>query len=348
MQETPRSAIHAMSFNIHLTPDGETFTAKSGETVLGAAQRAGIVLPHSCRDGRCGRCKALVLAGRVEAGVIDTDVVSPAEQRQGFTLLCRAVPLSDLEITARPVAALAGFPVRRLPARVAHLERLAPNVMGLWLKLPGGDPFRFLAGQHVDILLRDGRRRSYSIANAPHDSEFLELHIRHVPGGAFSEHVFDGMKERDLLRIEGPLGTFLLDEASSRPAILLAAGTGFAPFKSMIESALHAGVSRRLHLYRGARTFADLYDHERVLGWLERYPALRYTPVLSAPRPEDGWTGRVGHVQDAVLADHGRLDVTSVYACGPPALIDNARAAFSPRGLPSEHFHADAFEPARA
>jgi CDP-4-dehydro-6-deoxyglucose reductase len=325
-----------MTFRVRLEPGGEQFAAAPDETVLDAALRVGIVLPHSCREGRCRSCLARLVAGEVDPPAVADDDI----------LLCSVRARGDLVLAVRPAAALAGLAPRILPARIARLERLAPEVMAVTLRLPGGTPFRFVAGQHVDVLLRDGRRRSFSIASAPQTAGEIELHIRAVPGGVFSAMVFGQLREKDLLRIQAPLGTFVLDEASPRPAILLAGGTGLAPLQSMLAQAFARGLTRPLHLYWGVRARADLYRDAVLRAWGAAHPGFRYTPVLSEPARDDDWSGRTGLVPAAVLEDHADLGGHSVYAAGPPAMIAAARAAFAARGLPPAHFHADSFEPA--
>lgn len=336
-----------MTITVRLEPSNRTFSASSDESVLQAAQRQGIVLPYSCENGTCGSCKARVVSGVADLLSYDGAALSAAEQEQGMTLLCRAIPKSDLIIEVSEVALADSMPPRILPARVARIEPLAADAMGVWLTLPTSEKFRFSAGQHLEILLRDGSRRCYSLANSPDEGGDLELHVRRVPRGKFSEFVFGSMKLRDLVRIRGPLGTFSADLNSTRPAILLAGGTGFAPIKSIFESAIKRGTNRALHLYWGARTQKHVYFQALVHSWTEMYGQFRYIPVLSQPVPDECWNGRVGLVHEAVMEDFQDLGGHSVYACGPPAMVTAARAEFAKRGLPPAHFHADIFTPAR-
>lgn len=323
-----------MTFRVQLVPGGTAFDVQPGETVLDAALRAGLMLPHDCRAGRCGTCRARIVAGMVE----------PAADAAGTALLCQAQPRSDLTVAAEPLAALAGITVRNLTVRVARIERLAPDVVRLVLRLPGGVPFRFWPGQHVDVLLRDGRRRSYSIASSPEEHDALELHVREMAGGVFSSDVLRALRIKDLLRIQGPFGTFILDPDSPRPAILLAGGTGYAPLRSMLRQAVDGAGARPMHLYRGARRLADLYLADESREFAARLPGFRFTAVLSgADAPA---SMRTGLAHAAVLEDYPDLGSHSVYASGPPPMISAARAAFQARGLPAAHFHADAFEPA--
>jgi CDP-4-dehydro-6-deoxyglucose reductase len=234
--------------------------------------------------------------------------------------------------------------VRKLPARVQKLERAADDAMILHLTLPANERLMFLPGQYIDILLKDGTRRSFSMANAPHDDQFVQLHIRHVPGGSFTDHVFKTMKERDILRFEGPFGTFFLREESNKPIVFVASGTGFAPIKSVIEAAFKKSIVRPMTLYWGARRPKDLYLNALPDRWAAEHPAFKYVPVISDALPEDGWTGRTGFVHRAVMEDFPDLSGHQVYACGVPIMVDSARRDFSSQcGLPENEFFADSF-----
>lgn len=334
-----------MPAQITLRPSGHAFHAQDGETVLEAALREGYRLPYGCRNGTCGSCKGKVAAGVVDHGKSQDTALNAAERAAGMALFCQAQPRSDLIIECREIGAVKDIPVKTLPCRVQSLELLAPDVMRIRLRLPASERLQFLAGQYIDILLRDGSRRSLSLANPPHDDGLLELHLRNY-GGPFSTRVFTQMKEKDILRFEGPLGTFYLREDSIKPAVLIAGGTGFAPIKAIIEHAIHHKLKRPLLLYRGARHAADLYLDELPAAW-QREHSIIYVPVLSDATPEDAWTGRRGLVHAAVIADLPDLSRHEVYACGAPAMIDAARRDFIVRcGLPEAAFYADAFTPA--
>ncbi|MDG4556083.1 MAG: CDP-6-deoxy-delta-3,4-glucoseen reductase, partial [Candidatus Contendobacter sp.] len=318
-----------MPYHVTIQPSGHEFQVTENEAVLDAALREkGSVLPYGCRNGTCGSCMGTILAGEVSYPEGRPPGLSEREQADGKVLLCQARPRSDLVIEAREVRAGGDIAVKTLPCRVERRELLAPDVMRLYLKPPNTERLQFLAGQYVDILLADGRRRSFSLANPPHADALLELHARRVPGGFFTGYIFDKMKDKALLRFQGPLGTFFLREDSSRPIILIGGGTGFAPLKGMLEHAFHIGMDRSLHLYWGARARVDLYLDELPRRWVEERPNFHYTPVLSEPRPDDGWTGRVGWVHEAVAADYPDLSGCEVYLSGPPPMIEAAKPVF--------------------
>jgi CDP-4-dehydro-6-deoxyglucose reductase, E3 len=335
-----------MTHWVRLHPGGQCFEASGSESVLAAGLRAGLHLPHSCRGGSCGACAARVLAGQLRYPDGLPPGLAPAEAAEGRALLCQARALSDLELEVVALEVPEEVRIRRLPCRVERLEPLCHDVMRLTLKLPSLDPFVFLAGQYVDFLLEGGQRRSYSMANPPHEGERLELHVRRVAGGNFSAQVFESMGERSLLRLEGPLGGFWLREDSTRPIVMVAGGTGFAPIKSMLSHLIHSRSSRPVHFYWGVRRPRDLYEAELVTGWAARHDWLRFTAVLSEPLPEDGWTGRRGWVHAAVLEDYPSLAAVDVYAAGPPAMIAAIQETFPARGLPSAALHFDSFESA--
>jgi len=331
---------------ITIKPSNHAFeTQDDDETVLEAALREGFVIAYGCRNGACGTCKGKVLDGTVDYGKYQEATLTDAEKAQGYALFCQAKPLTDLVVECREISAVKDIQVRTLPCRVQKMDKLAPDVMRMQLKLPANERLQFLAGQYIDILMRGGMRRSLSLANPPHADEFLELHLRNY-GGPFSDHVFNKMKEKDILRFEGPLGTFFMREESAKPMILLASGTGFAPIKAMIEHALHKGVTRPMTLYWGGRRPADLYLNDLPQGW-QRDHGIKYVPVISDALPEDGWTGRTGFVHRAVMEDFPDMTGYQVYACGAPVVVESAHKDFTSRcRLPEDEFFSDAFTPA--
>jgi CDP-4-dehydro-6-deoxyglucose reductase, E3 len=336
-----------MSFTVTVQPSGRSFSVERDEPILQAAIRQGIGLPYGCKDGACGSCKSRLLEGRVIHGVHQARALSAEEEAAGFTLTCCAAAQTDVTIEARTVPGAGEFPVRKMPGRVMAIARPAPDVAVLTVQLPANDPLRFHAGQYVEFILRDGARRSYSMANAPHtqtDKPFVELHLRHMPGGRFTDHVFTAMKEREILRLEGPFGSFFLREDSDKPIVLLASGTGFAPIKAIIEHLEYKASTRPAVLYWGARRRADLYLNDWAEAAAARLPNLRYVPVLSEPHEEDEWTGRTGFVHRAVVADLPDLSGHQVYACGVPVMVESAKRDFVAEcGLPEDEFYADSF-----
>lgn len=337
----------AAAVQISVQPSGRTFTAQSGESILTAAIRSGVGLPYGCKDGACGSCKCKKLSGSVVHGEHQAKALSAAEQDAGYVLTCCAQPLTDVVLESRQVTDESAFPIKKLPVRVSSLGRASHDVMVVKLQLPAVDTFRYHAGQYIEFIMKDGARRAYSMATAPHQQATapgVELHIRHMPGGRFTDHVFTGMKEKEILRVEGPFGSFFLREDSAKPIVLLASGTGFAPIKALIEHMRFKNIDRPATLYWGGRRPGDLYMDGWMREQLAAMPQLRYVPVVSDAQPEDGWTGRTGFVHQAVLDDFADLSGHQVYACGAPVVVESARAAYTAeRGLPADEFFADAF-----
>ena len=333
-----------MTFEITIRPSDHRFDCAGDETILAAALRASLLLPYGCRDGACGSCKSKIVEGEVDYGHSQMSTLTDTEKKQGYVLPCVARPLSDVTLECREVRKAGDIQIRKLPCRIEKIEIVAPEVAIVSLKLPHNERLQFLAGQYIDILLKNGGRRSFSLATPPHDDGFLQLHVRHMTSGAFTEHLFRDTPTKEILRIEGPHGAFYLREASDKPMIFVAGGTGFAPIKSVIEHAFHQGVQREMVLYWGVRTLADLYLPQLPGSWQATHPNFTFIPVLSDPLPEDNWPGRTGLVHQAVLDDFADLSGYQVYACGAPAMITAARRDFSAlRRLPEEEFFADSF-----
>ncbi len=337
-----------MSFTVTVRPSGKQFSVEADEHVLEAALRQGVVLPYGCKNGACGSCKAQVVEGEFQQGPHSQNALKPEEAARGQALLCCTTAGSDLVVQARVVAGAGDIPMRKMPSRVAAIERPAPDVAVLRLQLPANERLQYLAGQYLELILRDGTRRSYSMARAPHDAEQLELHVRHVPGGKFTDTLFGAatpaLKERDILRFEGPMGTFFLREDSDKPMVLLASGTGFAPIKAIVEHVIHKGIQRPIVLYWGGRRPQDLYMNALAEQWARELPTLRYVPVVSDALSEDGWSGRTGFVHRAVMEDLPDLSGHQVYVCGAPVVVDAAHRDFTTLcGLPDEEFYADSF-----
>ncbi len=324
---------------VTVQPAGLTFQVEEGEAVLIAALRQGLILPYGCKNGACGSCKGKIVSGTVDYGVYQRKALTDEEKAQGKALFCQAKPLTDLVIEARTVGATKDIQIKTLPCRVQKMERVAEDVMVLHLKLPANEKLVYLAGQFLEFLLRDGSRRSFSMANPPHDAELIQLHVRHVAGGNFTDHVFGKMKERDILRFEAPLGTFFLREESAKPIVFVASGTGFAPIKAIIEYMIFKKDARPVTLYWGGRRPKDLYLDVLAKSW-----PLRYVPVISDALPEDAWSGRSGFVHRAVMQDFPDLSGHQVYACGVPIMVDSAKKDFMEKcRLPEDEFYADSF-----
>jgi CDP-4-dehydro-6-deoxyglucose reductase len=327
---------------ITLQASGKHFRVESGETVLEGARRSGLALPYSCLAGVCGSCKATLIEGHCTYPRNPPTALNAAELARHQVLLCQAVPVSDLVVAAREVASVADMPRRLLTLKLVDKALLSDDVVRLTFLSARGERLRRLAGQYVDALLPDGRRRAFSIANAPHESDQIELHVRHVAGGAFTSYVFDRMETGALLRIEGPLGTFVPREDSERPMLMIAGGTGFAPIKALIEHFRHLGTRRPMTLYWGARTSRDLYLRALPERWARDAPSFRFVPVLSDA--EHAGTLRRGLVHEALLEDHPDLSPFDLYMSGPPTMIDAGRRAFVEAGLPEDRLFYDSFD----
>jgi len=324
-----------MTHRVTLKPSGHNYEVPEGLNVLQAGLDAGFMLPYSCRSGVCRTCRGTILEGKVDYGAVHPTYLPDSDRAKGYALLCQAKPLSDLVIEVREVK---GMRPRIIPCRVERLEKPAPDVAVTGLRLPMNENFRFLAGQYIDFLLKDGKRRSYSLATKPDPGGVtaLEIHVRHTPGGAFTDHVFSKLKVRDLLRFEGPLGSFYLREDSDKPIVMLASGTGFAPIKAICEYALDKKISRPMTLYWGVRLKCDLYMLDVARSWKH----LKFIPVLS----DEPWEGRMGFVHRAVMEDFPDMSGVQVYACGAPIVIESARRDFSAQcKLPPDEFYADSF-----
>jgi CDP-4-dehydro-6-deoxyglucose reductase len=333
-----------MTFQVTVTPSGRQFSCDADETILSAALRAGVGLPYGCKNGACGSCKGKMIAGQVEHGGHQQKALSDTEEAQGMSLFCCAKPQSDITIEVREIQGSDEFPLKKMPSRIAKLEKLSEDVMLIALQLPANERLQYRAGQYIEFMLKDGKRRSYSMANAPHIDGQITLHVRHMPGGVFTDQVFSSMKERDILRFEGPQGSFFLREDTEKPIILLASGTGFAPIKAIMEHLIDLKSTRPVTLYWGGRRPQDLYMNDLCQEWAANLANFSYVPVVSDAQPEDLWMGRSGFVHQAVMANHADLSGYQVYACGAPIVVDSAKRDFVALcKLPPEEFYADAF-----
>lgn len=333
------------AYTVRLAGSDRTFSVREGESVLDAALRQGVMLPYSCKNGTCGSCKGLVLRGEVHYPFHPPLALERSEIADGYALLCQAEALEDLVVQAREIEAVRDIPILKMPARVIGKDLLAPNVMKLVLKLPEAQRLQFLAGQYVDVLLPGGKRRAFSIASPPTDDDRIELHVRHVEGGDFTGRVFEQLQVMDVLRIEGPLGTFFVrHDELRRPMIMMGGGTGFAPLKAMIEDLLAHGDTRSIHLFRGARTAAELYQEDLVHEWIRAHDHIRYSSAISELADKREQNGFAGFVHEAVLAAYPDLSGHDIYMSGPPAMIDVARHAFAAQGARPDRLFYDSFE----
>jgi CDP-4-dehydro-6-deoxyglucose reductase, E3 len=333
----------ADTFEVRITPQAKVLRVGTEQSILDAALDAGLNIPHSCKSGHCGSCRARLVSGSIRYPRGTPLGLTVEEAQQGEVLLCQARPACDLAVAVRVVAQVADVEIKTLPCRIASLTRLAPDVMQVYLRLPSVESLPFQPGQYLDVLLEDGGRRSFSIASPPHDSALLELHARLVAGGGFTERLFKEMRAGALLRIEGPIGQFVYRSAT-RPLILIAGGTGFAPLKSMLRHMLERGVEREIYFYWGARASVDLYEEALLLDWARKFPFFRFTAVLSHASAADAHGRLLGFVHEAVLAEHPDLSGFDIYAAGPPALIEAIRRSFPQQGARADGLYFDSFD----
>ena len=332
-----------LEYYMLVRPDNRIVAMREGETILDAGLREGIALPFECRNGGCGQCEATLTYGSVDYGAYQPGVLSEAERAAGKVLTCSCTPLGDIELEYVPARAPGDIPARVSDATVEATDLLAPDVMRVMLRLEGHERIAFYAGQYINVLLEDGAKRSFSFATAPQVNDRIELHIRRIPGGRYTTHVFERMKPGDRVRFEGPLGSFFLRENSDKPIIFVAGSTGFAPVKSMLEYAFSRGLQRRMLLYWGVKRPADLYLAALPEQWAREHANFKFVPVVSDPAPEDHWTGRTGLAHEAILADFPDLAGYQVYACGSVGMVEAAHPAFRARGLAQDDCFSDAF-----
>jgi CDP-4-dehydro-6-deoxyglucose reductase, E3 len=333
-----------MSFHIELQASGDKFVCSPTQSVLDSGLAAGVAMPFSCRSGMCMTCRGQVVQGEVDYGGAHEKYLSLEDRAKGYALLCCAKPLSDLVLNVPKVSA--NVPSQRYPMRVLELKKVASDVMVITLGTPPNQPVQFRAGQFLDLLLSDGSRRSYSIANAPKAQGVrqVELHIRHLPGGKFTDRLFSGLKVREMLQVEMPLGSFYWRADNPLPIVMLASGTGFAPIKSILLDLAEKKYNASIHLYWGGRRKQDLYELEFAQSLAQSLPHFKFIPVLSDAEPGDAWAGRTGFVHRAVMKDFPDLSGHQVYACGASVVIEAARKDFAAEcRLRSDYFYADSF-----
>ena len=332
-----------MTDHVTAQPSGHAFEVLSEESILEAALNHGFNFPYGCRNGFCGACRAQVTEGAVAypKDYDPRDVLADDEIEKGTVLCCQARPVGAIQLKVEEIETASEIEPKIYPCKVDHIDRLAPDVIRLYLKLPEADRMPFLAGQYIEILTQ-GKRRAFSMGNAPHDDARIELHIRHVEGGTFTDYAFNAMHEKDILRFEGPLGNFYLREGSDRPMVMVAGGTGFAPIKSIVEHAIAEKLEREIHVYWGVRDVVDLYLKDLGETWAAQHSNVKFIPVLSDAQGE--WNGRSGYVHSAVLADFPDMSGVDVYMAGPPVMIDACRSGFLAAGLPDDRIYSDSFE----
>lgn len=337
-----------MSYKVSLKPSDHSFVVEENEYILDAALRQGIAFPYQCKTGSCATCLGKVVSGEVHYPDGLPLTVMEHEHQQGKAVFCVSVAQSDLVLEVNEINSSSDVQVKMLPARVNSLRLLADDVMEMTLKLPAAEKMNFYAGQYIEFIMRDRSRRAFSIANSPTNDECLELHLRNVPEGVFTNHVFNSMKEKAMVRIEGPFGQFYIRNTSNRPLVLMAGGTGFAPIKSMLEKLIEEGDTRPINLYWGARAKSDLYRNDLAEQWAQQYAHINYIPVLSEAKASDNWNGRTGFVHEAVIEDIANITDFDVYMAGPPIMINSAKTALSDKGLPVDQLFSDSFEYASA
>ena len=337
-----------MSYKVSLKPSDHSFVVEENEYILDAALRQGIAFPYQCKTGSCATCLGKVVSGEVHYPDGLPLTVMEHEHQQGKAVFCVSVAQSDLVLEVNEINSSSDVQVKMLPARVNSLRLLADDVMEMTLKLPAAEKMNFYAGQYIEFIMRDRSRRAFSIANSPTNDECLELHLRNVPEGVFTNHVFNSMKEKAMVRIEGPFGQFYIRNTSNRPLVLMAGGTGFAPIKSILEKLIEEGDTRPINLYWGARAKSDLYRNDLAEQWAQQYAHINYIPVLSEAKASDNWNGRTGFVHEAVIEDIANITDFDVYMAGPPIMINSAKTALSDKGLPVDQLFSDSFEYASA
>ena len=329
-----------MSYLVTLTPSNHQFSVDPNETILDAALRQDISLPYGCQSGACGACLCILTTGEVSYPSGKTTALEG--EAENACLACQGVPKSDLELHIEEIKTDDLIEVQNLPCKIIEKTLLCHDVIKIVLKLPDEKSLVFRAGQYLNFILDDQRKRAFSIANAPHNDDFIELHIRHVDGGSFTDKAFNELKEKDIMRIEAPLGQFTFDSDSPNPVIMVAGGTGFAPLKAMIEHAIHIGQTKPIILYCGVRAQRDLYMQETLENWQKDYPNIQCISVLS--EPDDDWKGRTGFVHQAVVADYPNLSIFDIYMAGPPVMCQSAKKAFLEAGLNTDKLYSDPFE----
>jgi len=332
-----------MLYKVTVHPSGHQFDVEKGESILEAAMRHNIDLPYGCRGGACGSCAGYLVEGEVyydeEPMALDDEM-----KANNQALFCIAKTSQDLHISIDEISGLENLEVKQLGCHVSSKNHLCHDVISLQITLDNNERLQYHAGQYIEFILQDGKRRAFSIANAPHKDDLIELHIRHVDGGLFTDFLFQSMPEHSALQIQGPLGSFYLREGRKRPLILMGGGTGYGPLKAMIEHIEYVGFNQPVHLFMGVRALRDLYMDEMVKQWISKNSSLTFVPVLSDPMGEDNWQGDTGFVHQTVAQQFKDLSGFDIYMSGPPPMVNAAVDLFTRQGASKDNMFSDAFE----
>jgi len=332
-----------MPSKVTVHPSGHQFNVDEGESILDAAMRQNIELPYGCRGGVCGSCAGFIVNGEVyydETPIALDDEMIANNQ----ALFCSAKTHADLEISIEEIEGLAALEVKQFGCHVSSKNHLCHDVIALKISLDNDQRLQYFAGQYIEFVLEDGKRRAFSIANSPHNDDLIELHIRHVDGGLFTDFLFESMPDNSSLQIEGPLGSFYLREDRQRPIIMVGGGTGFGPLKAMLEHIEYIAYQQPIHLFMGVRALRDLYMDKMAQQWIKNNKNLSFTPVLSDPLPEDNWQGESGFVHQAVAKQFSDMSGFDIYMSGPPPMINAAVDLFTQQGASKDNMFSDAFE----
>ena len=328
-------------FTVLNQKSGKSFQTGEDVAVLDGALSHGLNFPYGCQNGFCGKCKAIILKGEIGYEDEAPEILTDEDLEANMAILCQCRAKSDLYIAVDEIDVLANIEVRSLPCRVEKINRLNHDVIQILLKIPGSQSIQYLAGQYLDLEHSDFEPRSFSIANSPTNSNIIELHIRLVEDGKFTNFIFNTLKEKTILRIEGPKGDFFLREESDKPIIFIAGGTGFGPIKAILEYLVTTDSQRDVHLYWGVRDEVDLYS-SLPSEWADKYSNISFVPVLS--EANGAWRGEHGNVHESVIRDFVDLSDYEVYACGPPIMVKAAAKNCLEKGLKKENFYSDSFE----
>lgn len=327
--------------SVHIRQVDREIIVTAGRTVLDAALEQGIAYPHGCRSGRCGSCKTRLIDGEVDLLPHTPFALTPEERQLGLILACRAQPKTDAAVAwLGREEDRADHPVETFQAHVIVLDDATHDIKRVKLLSEGGAPLSFSAGQYAQLSFPGAPTRDYSMANRPGERE-LEFHIRRIPNGAASEHVARRLGVGDKVTVRGPFGSSFLRHRHTGPILAIAGGSGMAPIKSIVETALNHGFRQPIHLYFGVRQERDLYlvDHFEALR--ERHPNLTFVPVLS--QFEHSAPYRSGTVSQAIAEDLQDLGGWQTYMAGPPAMTHTAMPVLLERGLRPEDVYVDVF-----